>query len=419
MKVSDCKRIYNQLENTDWEKISYAEFEVMIDGIVGVEDHVREPADLEPYLIKLNPGKTSGYCKCDSLHSFISKFCHKCGVSIEFYDDDDDETGMDVRKSDTEPTDPDDTKVIRTMKQPHAQSPEATKEEQVTEEDGRGFEVAKKHDESFSEQMAKSISEDMMPLKTCRCEGDADAKTDIEREKFRKIAEIAAHHYDAEAMKERYRNHKCDCRRCLKYPLGKITWDINEKPKVFHVKHPKHLIGEYPEATMEHLSEKLTRETYQEFDKCLPHSITGPLPREIRKFGNDTYPLLHHVYKTKPMLNAKPNEMLDLSLVVSHSAESKQNDENHKTGMSKTQQKKQQSRMDDLRRRVAEKRKEQKSSSKMVPPTSAPRIDAVYANGITWIEQLGGGPIPEQSGTLEILDDNIWNHSSRVESDLS
>ena len=53
-----------------------------------------------------------------------------------------------------------------------------------------------------------------------------------------------------------------------------------------------------------------------QLERELPAVITSRLPREVHKFLGDTPSLLDHVYKTTPMINAAPQEVLDLSLVA-------------------------------------------------------------------------------------------------------
>ncbi len=54
--------------------------------------------------------------------------------------------------------------------------------------------------------------------------------------------------------------------------------------------------------------------------------VAGAVQKYVRKFGNDTYALLDFVYKTGPMLNAAPEELLEFKYsadVVAENAEDK------------------------------------------------------------------------------------------------
>ncbi|MCP4706124.1 MAG: SocA family protein, partial [candidate division Zixibacteria bacterium] len=44
--------------------------------------------------------------------------------------------------------------------------------------------------------------------------------------------------------------------------------------------------------------------------------VAGSIQKNHRKFTNSTYDLLHHVYRTKPMLYAAPDEYLNFALMV-------------------------------------------------------------------------------------------------------
>ena len=49
---------------------------------------------------------------------------------------------------------------------------------------------------------------------------------------------------------------------------------------------------------------------YDRLYDLLPLEIAGHLVRYIRKFGDDTEGLLDYVYKTPPMIEASPGELL-------------------------------------------------------------------------------------------------------------
>ena len=59
----------------------------------------------------------------------------------------------------------------------------------------------------------------------------------------------------------------------------------------------------------------LTNDEFERIERELPVSISGPVGKLIREYGSDTNRLLHHVYRTEPMLHASPRELLDLSVV--------------------------------------------------------------------------------------------------------
>jgi hypothetical protein len=61
-----------------------------------------------------------------------------------------------------------------------------------------------------------------------------------------------------------------------------------------------------------------------ELEKRIPSCITVDLRRNVHKFLKDTPALLDFVYKTKPMLSAAPNEVLDFSLAIEGSLKEQQ-----------------------------------------------------------------------------------------------
>lgn len=54
----------------------------------------------------------------------------------------------------------------------------------------------------------------------------------------------------------------------------------------------------------------------EELGRGIPVEVYSACRRSIRLFGSDTESLLHHVYKTPPMLQAAPGEQLDLRYCV-------------------------------------------------------------------------------------------------------
>ena len=50
---------------------------------------------------------------------------------------------------------------------------------------------------------------------------------------------------------------------------------------------------------------------YERLERELPIVVVGPIQKYVHQFGAITEDLLHFVYKTLPMLRAKPGEYLD------------------------------------------------------------------------------------------------------------
>jgi hypothetical protein len=156
---------------------------------------------------------------------------------------------------------------------------------------------------------------------------------------------------------------------------------------------------------------------FQKTEKELPHVVTSTVRRTFREFGTDTYPLLHHIYRTAPMVHAAPEEELDFSHAVSDDNDQKEIASSQQSeALSIKKMKSQKQRMDDLRARVNAKIAEKRTSSHMVVPDPPPRYDEIFAQGVEWLDMIGGGPVPEYIGEVE-FDDSLWKHPARTESD--
>lgn len=153
-------------------------------------------------------------------------------------------------------------------------------------------------------------------------------------------------------------------------------------------------------------------ETEREPDSIVA-GLPGPCARTIRRavheFGNDTSALLHHVYKTPPMLQAAPGDLLEFRPPPPPSETPDVEERPALPKLSKTKLKK-------LRAVVKEKlaAKEQKPRS---PAQPAPRYDDVFAQGTAWLDSLAGEPISEQEGVLE-FDPSIWKSRARNDGEL-
>lgn len=154
----------------------------------------------------------------------------------------------------------------------------------------------------------------------------------------------------------------------------------------------------------------------EEKQQKLPVSITTYLRRDIHKFGKDTAELLGHVYRTKPMLSAAPNEYLDFSLVAEDVSSAESEPQQLRSGaLSEKKKKKLKERM----RALQEKHKSRGAKEhRLVKPVKNPRYDKIYEDGIAWLDDLAG----QQLTTGEIVaefSDEVWKSSTRKDGDVS
>jgi hypothetical protein len=148
----------------------------------------------------------------------------------------------------------------------------------------------------------------------------------------------------------------------------------------------------------------------QEREWKLPADITLYLKRYVDRFGQDAPSLLDHVYSTKPMLSAAPNEYLDLSLAVEDASSAEPEPRPLRMDiLSEKKKKKLKERMHALQ----EKQKSRKPKAlRLVPLVKNPRVDAVYEAGIAWLDDLAGQPLIPGEKAAEFSDE-VWQSSTR------
>ena len=141
----------------------------------------------------------------------------------------------------------------------------------------------------------------------------------------------------------------------------------------------------------------------------LPLDVARSVAGAVRAFGSDTSALLHHVYRTPPMLRARPGDHLGLCSGVEgvETEEPAPAEPFPEIKLSKTRVKKMR---EEVQRRLARKRETQRA----VVPQPAPRYDEVFAEGVLWLD----GPEPEpRRGKLSFSDD-VWTSRARGDTEL-
>lgn len=155
-------------------------------------------------------------------------------------------------------------------------------------------------------------------------------------------------------------------------------------------------------------------ELLEQLERELPWDVFRAIRNEVSEFGSDTVSLLHHVYRTPPMLNAAPGEHLRFQVPV-ETEETSAAVSSDVTGssdvhpLSKTAAKK-------LRQRVKE-MLGQRRGQRLVEPDPAPRIDDVYREGQEWLDSLAGTPLAPLRGRLRFSDE-VWKSDARREREL-
>jgi hypothetical protein len=154
----------------------------------------------------------------------------------------------------------------------------------------------------------------------------------------------------------------------------------------------------------------------QEKEWKLPTDITMYLRRNVHRFGKDTLSLLDHVYSTKPMLSAAPNEHLDLSLAVEAAPSAEL--ESRPLRMDKLSEKKKK-KLKERMQALQEKHKSRKPKELgHVPLVKNPRYDEVYEAGIAWLDDLAGQPLTPGEKVAEFSDE-VWKSATRKGGNVS
>ena len=154
----------------------------------------------------------------------------------------------------------------------------------------------------------------------------------------------------------------------------------------------------------------------QEREWKLPADITMYMKRYVDRFGQDVPSLLDHVYGTKPMLSAAPNESLDFSLAVEDASSTEPEPRPLlMDNLSEKKKKKLKERMQALQ----EKHKSRKPKAlRLVPLVKNPRVDEVYEAGIAWLDDLAGQPLTLGEKAAEFSGE-VWQSSTRKGGDVS
>jgi hypothetical protein len=175
------------------------------------------------------------------------------------------------------------------------------------------------------------------------------------------------------------------------------------------------------------LEEDITRfsltdgDLFEQLERELPQILTLTIKRLIHSFGDDTTSLLHHVYRTRPMLEAAPGEFLSFKIEMFE-------EEDHPEGLSKVSDvvelyrtpstKKRKTNMKALKEQIQNKLAEKKLQRQQIKYSEPPRYDDVFFEGVKWLDSLTGDPVQEQEGEISFSED-IWKSPARMVPDVS
>jgi len=158
-------------------------------------------------------------------------------------------------------------------------------------------------------------------------------------------------------------------------------------------------------------------EMYDKMDSELSIIITGDIQRSVHKFGSDTEGLLHFVYKTLPMLQASPGEMIDFTpyKFTGQQPEKAQKEDTTPIPLTARQLKKRKEKLSAIRKSLKERLDKKKKQVRFIP--TSPRYDDVFFEGVKYLDSLAGEPIEPLEGTL-IIADSVWKSKARFDPDV-
>lgn len=141
----------------------------------------------------------------------------------------------------------------------------------------------------------------------------------------------------------------------------------------------------------------------------LPFEVASAVKQAVKEYGGETPSLLHAVYTTAPMLQAAPEESLDMSAgVVMEATPQATATLRPLKPLSKTH-------LGKLRKRVQAKLEEtrrRREQPRPALPGGPPEYDATYFAGLDWLDSLAGEDITEASGEAAVSN-TIWKSIAR------
>jgi hypothetical protein len=157
-------------------------------------------------------------------------------------------------------------------------------------------------------------------------------------------------------------------------------------------------------------AENLIRRT----EHVLPFVISNAVSQAVHEHGSDTADLLRRVYLTRPMLCARPGQMLDLGSATEAPSDEASTDAGQNTRLSKSKKK---SRAALIERARTELARRLALPSSRVAPVPAPRYDDVFREGTALLDRLAGEPPDTSEGELT-FDESIWLSDQRRDPDV-
>lgn len=143
-------------------------------------------------------------------------------------------------------------------------------------------------------------------------------------------------------------------------------------------------------------------------ERKLPGMLTSAVRKAVRDFGDDTSELLHHVYRTPPMLHAAPNEPLEFVHAVPEPAPVFE----EPPELTPKQQRKMREKMRALKERLAA-----QPGPRYVKADPSPVYDDIFKSGVAALNRDAGDELMSAEGVVTFSAD-IWKSKTRRDGGL-
>jgi hypothetical protein len=140
-----------------------------------------------------------------------------------------------------------------------------------------------------------------------------------------------------------------------------------------------------------------------EVERKIPALLASAVRKAVRDYGDDTSELLHHVYRTPPMVHAAPHEPLDFAHAVPEPAPEFEKPPER----TPKQQKKLREAMRKLKEQLATRPK-----PRYVKADPPPVYDEIFKEGVRALDRDAGDELVSAEGVVTFSDD-IWKSKNR------
>ena len=154
----------------------------------------------------------------------------------------------------------------------------------------------------------------------------------------------------------------------------------------------------------EYEATKIARKSEHE----LPFVVSNAISQAVHEHGSDTADLLRHVYLTRPMLAARPGDLLDFRTAIRLAPETPT--QSRSARLNAKEKRRRTAIIDSARAEIG--KRLAGSRLKRVEPRPAPRYDAVFREGTAQLDGMAGVPHSPRTGKIA-FDESVWHSSQR------